>query len=177
MNSILFVAQATAQDAAPAATSTDAPAATPAAAPTATPSTAADAAAPAAQQVQNAVQEQAADQQQSITQADGTTPPPAPKPEAPSLFSGPWVPLLLGIVVLYFFVFRSKRNEDRKRKDMLAQLKRGDRVQTIGGILGSVVEANETSVLLKVDESSNAKIRFSRSAVHRVMTEEKTDAK
>ena len=71
------------------------------------------------------------------------------------------------------FVFRSKRTQDKKRTDMLSALKRGDRVQTIGGILGTVVEARDADVLLKVDESSNTKIRFSRSAIHRVLEEEK----
>jgi len=83
-------------------------------------------------------------------------------------------PLLLGIIVLYFFVFRSKRKQDRQRQDMLGQLKKGDRVQTIGGILGTVIEARDTEVLVKVDESSNTKIRFARSAIHRVLEEDKT---
>ena len=52
-----------------------------------------------------------------------------------------------------------------------------DRVQTIGGILGKVVEAEETKVLLKVDESSNTKIWFSRSAIDRVLEEEKSESK
>jgi preprotein translocase subunit YajC len=80
---------------------------------------------------------------------------------------------MVGVLILYIFVFRSKRTQDKKRTDMLSALKRGDRVQTIGGILGTVVEARDTDVLLKVDESSNTKIRFSRSAIHRVLEEEK----
>jgi len=50
-------------------------------------------------------------------------------------------------------------------------------VQTIGGILGTVIEAREGDVLLKVDESSNTKIRFARSAIHRVLEEEKSESK
>jgi preprotein translocase subunit YajC len=60
---------------------------------------------------------------------------------------------------------------------MLEQMKRGDRVQTIGGILGKVVEAEPEKVLLKVDESSNTKIWFSRNAIHRVLTDEKVETK
>ncbi len=155
MNSFPFLAQAAPEGAAPET------------APPAAPETVPDAATGQSQQ-----------DTQAVTQADGSPEqPPQQKTEPPGLLSGPWIPLLLGIVVLYFFVFRSKRNEDRKRQDMLASLKRGDRVQTIGGIHGTVVEANDSSVLLKVDESSNTKIRFSRSAIHRVVAEEKTDAK
>jgi preprotein translocase YajC subunit len=51
------------------------------------------------------------------------------------------VPLLLAIAVLYIFMFRSKGNEKKQREQMLSTLKRGDRVQTIGGILGTVIEA------------------------------------
>ena len=56
-------------------------------------------------------------------------------------------------------------------------LKRGDRVQTIGGILGTVVETRDGEVLLKVDEGNNTKIRFSRNAIHRVLEEEKAEVK
>ena len=57
------------------------------------------------------------------------------------------------------------------------QLKRGDRIQTIGGILGTVVESREDEVIVKVDESSNTKIHFTRSAIHRVLDGEKAAAK
>jgi preprotein translocase subunit YajC len=70
-------------------------------------------------------------------------------------------------------MFRSKRNEDQKKKDLLSSIKRGDRVQTIGGILGTVVEVEDSRVRLKVDESSNTKIWFSRNALFRVLGEEK----
>ena len=89
----------------------------------------------------------------------------------------PMIPFLLVIVLMWVFVFRSKKNQDRQRQDMLGQMKRGDRVQTIGGILGKVVEVEDAKVLVKVDESSNTKIWFSRSAIHRVITEEKAETK
>ncbi len=101
----------------------------------------------------------------------GTRPP----PQWFEFLQGPMPLLFLGIIVLYFFVFRSKRTQDKKRKDMLAQLQRGAKVQTIGGIIGTVLETRDNEVVLKVDESSNTKMRFARSAVHRVIdeTEEK----
>lgn len=98
----------------------------------------------------------------------------SPAPGWFQLLEGPLFPLMVGVLILYLFVFRSKRKTDKKRTDMLGNLKRGDRVQTIGGIMGTVVEARDTDVLLKVDESSNTKIRFSRNAIHRVVEEEKS---
>jgi preprotein translocase subunit YajC len=97
-----------------------------------------------------------------------------PPPGWFQLLQGPLFPLMVGVLILYLFVFRSKRQTDKKRTDMLSNLKRGDKVQTIGGILGTVIEARDSDVLLKVDESSNTKIRFSRNAIHRVVDEEKS---
>lgn len=111
--------------------------------------------------------------QPTITNTTGA-PVPTTRPEAP-IWASPMVPLILIALVFYLFIFRSKRKDDRKRKDMLSDLKKGDRVQTIGGILGTVVEARDTDILVKVDESSNTKIRFSRSAIHRVVEEEKIE--
>lgn len=86
-------------------------------------------------------------------------------------------PIIIILLIFYFFIFGSRRKQERQRQQMLNQLKKGDRVQTIGGILGTVVETRDNEVLLKVDESSNTKIRFSRSAIHRVIEEEKSDIK
>jgi preprotein translocase subunit YajC len=67
---------------------------------------------------------------------------------------------------------RANRQQEKRQKEMLNNLKRGDRVETIGGILGSVVEARETEVVLKVDESTNTKVRVIRGAIKKVTSEE-----
>lgn len=98
-----------------------------------------------------------------------------PAPGFADLLASPMFPLLLGIIVLYFFMYRSKRTQDRKLKDLLGQMKRGDRVMTAGGILGKIVEVEDGKVLVKVDESSNTKIWFTRDAIRRVINEEKAE--
>jgi preprotein translocase subunit YajC len=108
----------------------------------------------------------------TLAQATQPTTRPTPPPWMQFL-SSPMFLLVLLIVLFYVFMFRSKKKQDRQRQDMLTNLKKGDRVQTIGGILGTVIEARPDEVLLKVDENSNTKIRFSRSAIHRVLEEEK----
>jgi preprotein translocase subunit YajC len=85
--------------------------------------------------------------------------------------------VLLGVLVLYIFMAKNKRGDEQKRKNMLAQLKKGDEIQTIGGIIGKVIEARDDRVLVKVDETANAKIWFSRNAIHRVLEEEKAESK
>lgn len=83
------------------------------------------------------------------------------------------MPLVLILLLLWLVVFRPKKQQEKQRTTMLNALKKGDRIQTIGGILGSVVEVRDDEVVVKVDETSNAKVTFARSAIHRVREEEK----
>jgi preprotein translocase subunit YajC len=85
-------------------------------------------------------------------------------------------PVLLALVVMMVLSSRSRSKQEKQKRALLDQLKRGDRVQTIGGVLGNVVEVRPDKVLLKVDESNNTKVWFSRSAIHRVLDEESVKA-
>ena len=88
------------------------------------------------------------------------------------LLRSPMVPLMVVMLIFFFFTFTSKRKQDKQREQLLSTMKRGDRVQTIGGILGTIVEVRDNEVVVKVDESNNTKIKFVRSAINRVVTEE-----
>jgi preprotein translocase subunit YajC len=92
------------------------------------------------------------------------------------LFDNMMFPMIAILAIFYIIMIKSKRKQDKARQELLNQLKRGDRVRTIGGILGTVVEAREDEVVVKVDESSNTKIRFVRSAVASVESEKSTAA-
>ena len=85
--------------------------------------------------------------------------------------------LIVLAAVWIMMVILPKRKQDKNRQQMLKEMSRGAEVQTIGGIIGKVVEARDDRVLVKVDESSNTKIWFSRSAIARVVAEDSKDAK
>lgn len=85
---------------------------------------------------------------------------------------GPLLPIILVMVLFIWMSSRTRRRQEQQKKDMLSAMKRGDRVQTIGGILGNVVEVRDDRILVKVDESNNTKVWFARSAIHRVLGEE-----
>jgi preprotein translocase subunit YajC len=95
-------------------------------------------------------------------------------------YANPQIVLLLMIAGVFMWLMytsgRTKRAEQAVRDDMLKNMKRGDRVQTIGGILGTVVDVRDTEVVLKVDESANTKIRFAREAIKLVIPEGDTAA-
>ena len=99
--------------------------------------------------------------------------PPAGQNGLPDLLRSPIVPLIAILLIFMFFSMNSKKKQDRQKQKMIDEMKRGDRIQTIGGILGTVVEVRDGEVLVKVDESNNTKIKFSRSAINRVLEEEK----
>ena len=105
--------------------------------------------------------------------APGTTAPPAA--QQPGLLDSIWLPLLLVVVVMWVFLLGSGRKEKKKRAALLESLKKGQKVQTVGGVLGTVVEVRETEVIVKVDESSNARLRFARSAIQTVLEDKDAD--
>jgi preprotein translocase subunit YajC len=80
--------------------------------------------------------------------------------------------IIMVVVMMYITMVLPKKKQDKSRQVMLNTMKRGDEIQTIGGIVGKVVEAREDRVLVKVDETSNTKIWFLRSAIARVTAEE-----
>ena len=94
-----------------------------------------------------------------------------------SLTHGMFPLLMLMLVIMWFLMIAPKRKQDRQRQQMLGGMKRGDKVQTIGGVLGSVVEARDDRVLLKVDETSNTKMWFTRAAIAKVLEEDKAAPK
>lgn len=91
----------------------------------------------------------------------------------------PFNPMFLVLLVMgVFFVFMmgGQRKEKKKRAKLLASIKKGDRVQTMGGMLGAVVELRDTEIVLKVDENANTRIKFSRSAIQSVVSERPEDS-
>jgi len=94
------------------------------------------------------------------------------KPVSPLL---QFLPMILIFVVIYMFMLRGPRKQQQKQKQMVQALAKNDRVRTIGGILGTVVDVRGDEVTLKIDETNNTKIRISTSAVGKNLTKEGKD--
>lgn len=62
------------------------------------------------------------------------------------------VPLLLMGVVFYFLLIRPQRKKDKKVKEMLNALKKGDRVTTIGGIYGTIDRIKDDTIVLLIGQ-------------------------
>jgi len=124
-------------------------------------------------------------QYQMIAQ-DGAILPPSPGEALPTATPGTgegaapaasplgtsFLPIMLGMLVLMIvFSMFSGRKEKKRKKEMLASLKKHDMVQTIGGAIGSIVEVKPDTVTLKVDENSNTRVTYARHAVASVLAE------
>lgn len=93
---------------------------------------------------------------------------------------GMFLPLILIIGIMYFFMIRPQNKKQKELQKMLDALQKGDKVITIGGIHGTVssVKKDSNVVTIRVDE--NTKIEFNRSAIATVVSDkpaEKTEEK
>lgn len=86
-----------------------------------------------------------------------------------------WLPIAIIGVMLYLMILRPESRRRAEQTRMLQGLKQNDRVWTVGGIFGTVVNApkDSESITLRIDEATNARIRVLRSAISRVEQDEK----
>ena len=76
-------------------------------------------------------------------------------------------PMILNIVVMYFILIRPQRKKDKEAKAMLAALKKGDRICTIGGIYGTITNIKDDVLTVEVGEAKTVMV-FARWAVRNV---------
>lgn len=86
---------------------------------------------------------------------------------------GMLIPLVLIVIIMYFFMIRPQNKKQKETEQMLAALKKGDKVITIGGIHGVVSSTKDDTVVVKVDDGT--KIEFNRTAISTVVTDKSAD--
>src|SRR5437867_658466 len=82
-----------------------------------------------------------------------------------------FLPIILIFVVFYFMIIMPARKRERAQREMLERnLKKNDEVLTSAGIIGIVANIKDDEVTLKVDESSNVRMRVLKSSIVKIMT-------
>lgn len=89
----------------------------------------------------------------------------------PNPLSSMWFVILI-MIVMFFILFRTPQKQKQQRKKLEQSLEKNDRVLTIGGIIGTIVDIKDDEITLKVDESNNTKIKVKRTAIGRNMSKE-----
>ena len=83
-----------------------------------------------------------------------------------------WMFLAVLFVALYFMLFRGPRRKQQQQRLMVQSLQKNDKVQTIGGLIGTIIDVKDDELTLKIDESNNTKIKILPSAVSRKLAED-----
>ena len=81
-----------------------------------------------------------------------------------------WIMFLLLFVIMWLFMIRPQRKQQKELEKFRNELKRGDKVVTAGGIYGTVDEIKDRSVLIKVD--GDVKLRVDKNSIVRDYTED-----
>ncbi|MBN1646789.1 MAG: preprotein translocase subunit YajC [Spirochaetales bacterium] len=71
------------------------------------------------------------------------------------------------ILIFYFLIIRPQRKRQKETDKMIAALKKGDRVISIGGIHGTIQSVKDQAVIVKVDD--NVTLKFNKTAIHSVV--------
>jgi preprotein translocase subunit YajC len=80
-----------------------------------------------------------------------------------------WIMIIALFVIMWFFMIRPQRKQQKELEKFRSELKKGDKVITAGGIYGTIGEIEEKTVLLKVD--GDVKIRVDKSSIVRDTTD------
>jgi len=73
------------------------------------------------------------------------------------------LPLIIIIVIFYFFFIRPQTKKAKEERKYRENLKKGDKIITIGGIHGKIVEVNDTTFIIEVEDGT--KLRIEKTAV------------
>jgi len=81
------------------------------------------------------------------------------------------LPIALVLLAAYMLLFRPEREKQRRQQELLAGLKKNDRVVTTSGIYGSVasVDRDADRVTLKIDDAANVKLTVTLGSIARVL--------
>ncbi len=98
---------------------------------------------------------------------------PGGRPAAPNASAFFLPAMMIALVAFMLLTSRSqKKKEKRERDELHAGMSKNDRVLTVGGIVGTIHTVRENEVVLKVDESTNTKMTFLKTAIQRTIQDD-----
>ncbi|MEM7621869.1 MAG: preprotein translocase subunit YajC [Planctomycetota bacterium] len=94
--------------------------------------------------------------------------PPAGTAPAPGLGPIFWIlPVLLVFMIVSSIM--SGRKQKKQREQLLSSAKKSDKVQTVGGVIGTIVELRQDTMVLRVHDADHTRVTFARSALQQVI--------
>ncbi len=81
-----------------------------------------------------------------------------------------FMPIIIVGVIFWLLVFRPASKERKQREAQVQAIKKHDKVVTNAGIHGTVVNVDDETVVLRIDDKNNVRVKFSRQAIWQVVT-------
>lgn len=79
-----------------------------------------------------------------------------------------FLPIIIMFAIFYFLLIRPQQKKSKQRNAMLAAIKKGDKIVTIGGMHGTIQELSDDSVTLRI--AHNVNVTFDRGAINSVVS-------
>jgi preprotein translocase subunit YajC len=83
--------------------------------------------------------------------------------------------VMMGVIfaIIYFLMIMPQRKKQKETQNMLSNMKKSDKIVTIGGLLGTVGNVKDTTVMVKI--ADNTVVEFRKSAIASIINEDKVD--
>ncbi len=73
--------------------------------------------------------------------------------------------MIIMFAVMYFLIIRPQKQKEKKRQEMISNVRKQDKVVTAGGVHGVVVSVKENEVIVRIDDAKDVKIKVDKSAL------------
>jgi len=80
---------------------------------------------------------------------------------------GMFVPMIIIFAIFYFMLIRPQQRKEKERRAMIDNVKTGDKVLFSGGIIGTITNTKENTVMIKI--ADGVKIEAARGAIHKIV--------
>ncbi len=73
--------------------------------------------------------------------------------------------MVIMFAVMYFLIIRPQKQKEKKRQEMITNVRKQDRIVTAGGVHGVVVSVKEDEVIVRIDDAKDIKVKIDKSAL------------
>jgi preprotein translocase subunit YajC len=73
--------------------------------------------------------------------------------------------LIIMFAIMYFLIIRPQKQKEKKRLEMISNVRKQDKIVTVGGVHGVVVSVKEKEVVIRVDDAKDVKLKIDKSAI------------
>jgi preprotein translocase subunit YajC len=73
--------------------------------------------------------------------------------------------MIIMFAVMYFLIIRPQKQKEKKRQQMITNVRKQDRIVTAGGVHGVVVSVKENEVIVRIDDAKDVKVKVDKSAL------------